>query len=289
MRTAGFMFILGLAAAAGAQENSRGPLFEARFDGTVNELGVILRFDPTAGYRLNRYAAVEAGVPFYFVRPSETALPSLGAASGAALGNAHFALRLRFANPALNYEPSLTVTAPTGDEARGLSTGKVTWDLNNLLHRSFGRVTPYASLGAANTVSDTPLFVRPFTSHGLVGHVEGGALLALAGPLSFGASLYAIAPSGEQTVVSRVFRGAAQSDPPGQGRSTPMGRGRDKQGVFESAPETQGPAGIARDRGGSLWITAGTSQGLEFHAGYTRSFTFALDTLSFGAAVRFGK
>ncbi len=282
---------LAFAGVACAQEAGRGFTFRTTVNGTANDLGVILRLDPTLGYRLNRYATVEAGLPFYFVKASDAG-GVLGPSEGAGLGNAHLGLNLNFEHPAITYRPSITVTAPTGSEDRGLSTGYVTWDWNNLFQRTFGRVTPYGSAGVSNTVSDSPFFVRPFTSKGLAAHFEGGALVSVTNVIGFGASAYAIEPSGDQTVVSRVLKKdeapTVTPDPvtsptmPGQGQA--KGRGRGKQGVFETVTETQGPADILRDRGASLWVSIAPNRNVDFHLGYSRSTTYALNTVFFGVS-----
>ncbi len=259
----------------------RGFTLYERFDGTANTLGAFMRLDSTLGYNFNRFVTIEAGLPVYFVRPSETALAFPGASSVNGIGNAHAALRLTFANPVLNYVPSLTVTAPTGDESKGLSTGHVTYDWNNHFDRTFGRLMPYADIGIGNTVTDTPFFQRPFSSYGKVVHLEGGALLRIWQYASIGASAYTIEPSGEQTVVSRL--GPTPQAQAGESR----GRGR-KTGVFELQPVTVGPAEIARDRGASAWIMLTPSPTVDFHIGYSRSATYALDTVFFGVGFNIG-
>ncbi len=259
----------------------RGFTLYERFDGTANTLGAFMRLDSTLGYNFNRFVTFEAGLPVYFVRPSETALAFPGASSVNGIGNAHAALRLTFANPAVNYVPSLTVTAPTGDESKGLSTGHVTYDWNNHFDRTFGRLMPYADIGVGNTITDTPFFQRPFSSYGKVFHLEGGALLRIWQYASIGASAYTIEPSGEQTVVSRL--GPPPQAQAGQNR----GQGR-KTGVFELQQVTVGPAEIARDRGASAWIMLTPSQTVDFHIGYSRSATYALDTVFFGVGFNIG-
>lgn len=297
-----------LATAALAQDEGGGFTLEATMDGTSNALGVIMRFDPTAGYRVNRYFSLEAGVPFYYVKPSDSALDALSAASGTGLGNAHAALRFNFASPAVTYRPSITVTAPTGDKDRGLSTGHMTWDWNNLFQGTVGRITPYASAGVANAISDSPFFLRPYTSKGLVTHFEGGALASLSRHVSIGASAYAFEPSGEQTVISRVKRKVdvvtppdtgtpgsdtgtpgAGSGTPGMGSGTPgAGRSNKPPAVWETVSETTGPAEIARDRGASAWMSVAPSPAVSFYAGYSRSTTFALNTVFFGVGINIG-
>src|SRR5437773_615429 len=77
---------------------------------------------------------------------------------------------------ALSYSSTLELTAPTGDKARGFTTGRATADWTNRFSHKMDSFTPFGSAGLANTVSDTKFFVRPFTSLGMVVHFEGGAL-----------------------------------------------------------------------------------------------------------------
>jgi hypothetical protein len=323
--------LAALVPVAWAQDATRGFTFNMTVDGTTSVLGAIMRFDPTAGYRLNRYTTFEVGIPFFYVKPSDTALEYQGATSGSGLGNAHAALRLNFDTETVIYRPSLTITAPTGDKDRGLSTGHLTWDWDNLIQRTFGRVTPYASAGIANTISDSPLFLRPYTTKGFVGHFEGGALFSLANRVSVGASAYAYEPSGEQTVISRVAQGngvnATQPGTPadtgdggstgtpgngtgsgnGQGTGNMPGsggnpgmsgangnsrsarnRGNRPPAVWETASETTGAADIARDRGASVWLSVAPSRYTTFYAGYSRSTTYALNTVFLGVGINVG-
>lgn len=282
----------GVFASQSSEQGTGFHLYE-RFDATRNALGVITRVDSTAGYNFNRYFAVDAGLPVYMVRPSETALDTVAMQRATDIGNLHMTARLRAATPTIIYLGTFTVTAPTGAKDQGLSTGKATYDWNNHFERSFGRATPFGDLGVANAIADTPLFVRPFTSQGLVTRFEGGVRLSLAPRVTAGALLYAIEPHGEQTVISRLTKLGVGSSPPIPGspgrpdREQPVGRGR-KQGVFELNHTTVGPAEIARDRGGSLWLSFGPLHVSDFQLGYSRSTTYALDTVFFGIGVNVG-
>lgn len=274
------LFLMAGAITCAAQSSGESGFYlYERLDATHNTLGFITRIDSTAGYNFNRYFAVDAGLPVYFVRPDDTAASPLTRANG--IGNVHLTARLTAASPAITYLGSFTVTAPTGDKDKGLSTGKATYDWNNHFERAFGRVTPFGALGIANTVTDTPFYMRPYTSYGTVGHFEGGARVSLVPRVSAGASVYAIEPSGEQTVISRVHGNGNASGTPA------MGRGH-KPGVFELNQTTVGPAEIARDRGVSLWLSFGPFRVLDFQTGYTRSTTYALDTVFFGVGVNVG-
>jgi len=253
-----------------------------RVDATGNQAGFVTRLDSSVGYKLNRYFAVEAGLPVFLIRPSESALPAASLARVNGIGNAHAAAFFAVENPAVNYLSSLTLTAPTGDKDEGLSTGHITYDWNNHFDRAFGRLTPFGNVGIANTVSDTPFFIRPFTSTGFVRNFSGGAQFRFFKAVGIGALAYAIQPTGEQTIVSRVHKMDTAS-PPGQPASHGHGHG-----VFEQAATTVGPAEIARDRGGSTWLSISPSRLVEFQLGYTRSTTYSLNTLFLGAGINLG-
>jgi hypothetical protein len=181
-------------------------------------------------------------------------------------------------NPAVNFVSNLVVTAPTGDKDKGFSTGRATADWTNSFSRRFSSITPFADIGVANTVSDTSFFIRPFSSLGLVGHFDGGAIMSVAPLIDIGASAYSVRASGEQRIFSKVVK---QSSSAGRAQS---GRG---QGVFETNTETVGSAGIANDGGFSTWLSIKPQSRVGFDVGYTRSVTYELNTLFFGTSVRF--
>lgn len=276
----GFLvLVLPACLAAQPSESASGLTFYASFHGSGSTLGLITRADPNVGYNFNRYFGIDAGLPFYIIRASDRSTALFGSRPETGLGNFYTNLRFSLPNPVVNYMSIVLVTAPTGDENKGLSTGRVTWDWNHHIHRNFDRLTPFANLGVANAISDTPLFTRPFMSFGMVSHYEGGAHFRLARLASVGGSAYAYEPWGEQTVISRVMRPEL---PPVAARNA--GRGR-RRGVFETAPETVGPANIARDRGFSFWLDLFPAQAAFLEVGYSRSTPYALDSVFFGIGI----
>lgn len=264
-------------------QSEPGFTFYTSFQGSASDLGVITRLDPSAGYRFNRFFEIDAGLPIYFIRPSDRVASEFVSRSVNGIGNFYTDLRLSVLNPAVNYVTTLTATAPTGDRDKGLSTGKLTWDWNNHFNKPLGPVAPFVNLGISNGITDTPFFVRPFLSRGTVGHFEGGVNWKFLPVAGAGASVYAYEPSGEQTVISRVVQHRAASSTP----AASPGRGRGR-GVFKSAPEVVGAADIARDRGYSFWLDVLPNPVLFFELGYSRSTTYALDTVywSLGVNVR---
>lgn len=264
-------------------DDSRGFTFYERFQGSVNTLGVVNDLDTSIGYKFNPHFGIDGGLPIYFVHASSSTAGAAGTgttspSSSNGIGNVYGQLRLTFANPVLNYESTLTGTAPTGDKASGFSTGHATVDWSNYFDHSFSSLTPFATIGLANSVSDTTFFVRPYTSYGLVTHVEGGARYRLARMVSVGASLYDIVPSGQQTVISRIVKA-------NQGTVTSS---RKNQGAFETATVTTGSSDIAKDHGFSTWVQVQPLKTLGFYGGYSRSTEYSLNTLFYGVSLNLG-
>lgn len=272
---------LALSPAARAQsagESGMGLIWYESVIGTSSSLGTVTRFDSTVGYNFNRHFAVDFGVPFLFVHASSSSTTTtLRSANG--IGDVYIDLRFTLRNPAVNFISTIRGAAPTGSTSNGFSTGRATVNWNNHFDRTFGRVTPYAELGVANTAPDTAYFVRPSTTLGLTGHFEGGAAVSLARLLNFHASAYAIEPSGQQKVFSKFLNRS----------SAPAGPAASHGRVFQTAPETVGSADIARDHGFSLGFDSRPFRAFDLAIGYTRSVSFDLNTLYFGVGVNLAR
>jgi hypothetical protein len=273
--------ISGISAFAFAQED-RGWSFSGRFSGTSSDIGTILKADPSLGYVFNPHFQTYAGVPFYFAKESSTATTttttttSNGFMNG--IGNAYVGFRLTEDNPAVNFSSNLVATAPTGDKAKGFSTGRATVDWTNSFNHRFSSLTPFADVGLANTVSDTAFFVRPFTSLGFVTHFDGGAKLSLSDHLNIGGSAYGVAAAGQQTIISKIARQQAKA-----------ATGTSKSQIFQTNPQTVGSADLANDHGVSGWVSVVPQSGMDLQVGYTRSMGYDLNTLFFGVGFHFGK
>lgn len=270
--------------AQGAEfSESRGFTFYERFLGSVNTLGAVDQLDTTVGYNFNSHFAVDGGIPIYFVRPASSTTAATGVYASNGIGNVYGQIRLTLANPILNFASTVTGSAPTGDKATGFSTGHATVDWSNYFDHSFSKLTPFANLGIANSVSDTMFFVRPYITYGVVSHLEGGARYRLARIVSVGAAAYGIEPSGQQTVISRIVK--SKQTPP----HAPSNSSRKDHGVFETSNLTTGTADIARDHGFSTWVQVQPVNSLGLYAGYTRSLQYALDTVFFGVTFNLGR
>jgi hypothetical protein len=240
-------------------EKAKGWTLYEDFEGSSSSSGQVSRFDSTVGYQFNRFFAVDVGVPFYFVHASS----STGTTSNVnGLGDAYADLKLTLNNPIVNFASTLRGGVPTGDSRHGLSTGRATADWTNHFDRGFGRWTPYADLGLANTVPDTRFLVRQFSTLGTVAHFDAGMQFQLVPFLGLDVSAYDVLPVGQQKVFSRFVSQASSLLPSGRSRAV-------------------GSSTIARDNGFSVGFDAPISF-LEFTLGYTRSVHFRQDLIYFG-------
>ncbi|HKW67652.1 MAG TPA: hypothetical protein VJP04_10225 [Terriglobales bacterium] len=274
--------MLALVAMAAAQSVPAGPAqgdtgftSYVEFDGTSNAEGQVYRLNSSVGYSFTQHFGMDVGVPVYFVRPSSSVSGTTGSTSGNGVGNPYLDLRLKFLNPAVNFGSVLTGYVPAGDSKLGLSTGRATFDWTNHFDHSFNDLTPFFEAGLSNTVADTRLFLRPFTSLGMNSHFQGGASYQLGRYFNLGASGYDIQPFGQQTLFSKVAKG--QVGTPSRGKP------------FQNNQQVTGSSDLAYDNGFSAWIGASPSPYLDMQLGYTRSIQYDLNSVSFGIGVNVGR
>ena len=168
---------------------------------------------PAIGYSFNDVFALDVTVPVYMYRLTEThaANPKPNALltnQRGEPGDVVFGMHAQFAPRAFNYEATLSATAPTGDEAYGLTTGRATFDLSNLFEHSFRFVTPSRELGIGDsTTLANRLVTKDYTSLGPLSHFQIGAAFPLPFGASFQANAYEQLPVGDQKIYQSVKRG----------------------------------------------------------------------------------
>jgi len=274
-RPAILLFAILAAVAAFAQNSPKPAAVESgvtaymQFGGTANSDGGIYELNSSVGYDFNPHFGVAVGAPIYFIRPSS----SSGGTSASGFGDPYLALHLRYPNPLLNFGTFLTGTVPVGNSTDGLSTGRVTFDWTNRIDHSLSRLTPFLEGGIANTTMDSSLFLRPYTTLGLNSHFRGGVSYGVWKFVSIGAAGYDILPSGQQTVFSRVIPSQANG---GVGQHGPP---------FLNNQQTTGASSIAHDDGFSTWIDAFPQRTIDLQLGFTRSFSYDLNSVSFNIGV----
>jgi len=270
------------AASGAAKENpggfTPGMTLGTRFEGSYSGDGGVYDWGTALGYNFSRHFGVDAGVPFYFVNtPTSVKNGNPGAVSGIGVGSFFTDLRWTYPNQSLNYSSAIHLTTPTGDTKKGFSVGHVTWNETNHFDHAFGDFSPFLDAGVGNTVLDTRFFHRPFTTFGYNAQFNGG-LEYDPGKFSFAAAVYDVAPWGNQTVVSRVFR-CGSSAKCGAGGPTKNRKG------FNSSSVTTGAADLVRDNGYNASIDYKPVGYVDLEFDYSRSVPLQLNSYSFGIGV----
>ncbi|HVS87503.1 MAG TPA: hypothetical protein VHF01_04690 [Candidatus Acidoferrum sp.] len=249
-----------------------------KFEGSNSSDGFVYDLGSAVGYNFSRHFGVDAGVPFYFVStPSSIKKNNPGAVSGIGVGTFFADLRLNYPNPSLNFSSALHLTAPTGDTKKGLSTGHATWNLANHFDHAFGDFSPFLDFGAGNTVMDTRFFHRPFITFGYNAQFNGGVEYD-PGKFSFSVSAYDVAPWGNQTVISRVFRC-------GSAAKCSAGGPTKNRKSFTTASVSAGAADLVRDNGYNASIDYKPVGYLDLEFDFSRSIPLQLNSYSFGIGV----
>src|SRR5229473_1055604 len=223
------------------------------YEGSGNTDGFITDINSTVGYIFDEHFSMDMGVPYLFVRPSSS---QTGTTSVAGMGNPYVGLRYSRKGPSLDFSTSLNGSVPAASSAKGLSTGRVTFDWDNHFAHEFGLFTPFFDVGLANSVPDTRFLHRPYTSLGKLAHFEGGSELDLGDKFSVSASGYYILPWGAQQIFVR--------------------------GKKSSPVSTKGGASLTRDDGINLGVDYNLTRFVDLSAGYSYSVYNALNTVSFG-------
>jgi hypothetical protein len=253
------------------------------FQGAASSGQQVMKLDSTLGFDFNSHFDMFAGVPVYFDRLSSsttttgTTTTTTSTTSHRGIGNAYLGFGLQVPNAAIDYASTLTVGAPTGSTKKGLSSGRASIDWDNRFEHSFGRFTPFFEGGAGNTVPDSRLFTRSFTSLGVVTHLQEGAGYKLFQHLDVNGAAYEVVPFGNQKIFSRLV-GSGQTAK-GSGKNPP---------VFQTAAEASGN-GLTRENGYSAWVGFEPTPIWDVEVGYTRSVTFALDSFVFNLRMNVGK
>lgn len=249
-----------------------------KFEGSTSSDGSVFDLSTGVGYNFSRHFGVDMGIPYYFVgSPSSVKKNNAQAVSGNGLGSLGADLKWNFAGELLNYDPTIHLTAPTGETSKGFSTGHATWNGTNHLEHAFGIITPFVDAGVGNTVSDTKYFHRPFITFGYNLQSEAGAEVD-AGPLSLTASAYDVAPWGTQTVISRVFRCSSAGGCAASAKST------NRKGYLLTSVQT-GSAALVRDNGFNFGVEMKPIRFVDLEAGYSRSVPLQLNSFSFGVSL----
>ena len=229
------------------------------YEGSGNADGFITDINSTVGYIFDEHFSIDMGVPYLFIRPSSS---KTGTTSVAGMGNPFVGLKYSRKGPLLDFSTSLNGAVPAASSAKGLSTGRVTFDWDNHFAHGFGLFTPFLDVGLANSAPDTRFLRRPYISLGKLSHFEGGSELDLGDKFSVSASGYYILPWGPQQIFVR--------------------------GKKSSSGSTKGGVSLTRDDGINLGLDYNLSRFVDLSAGYGYSAYNVFNTFSFGVELNVG-
>jgi len=172
-------------------------------------------FTPAIGYSFNDIFSIDATIPIYLYRLAESR--STHPKPTAQLvnqrgepGDIVFGLHAQFIPRLFQYQLSGLVTAPTGDEAYGLTTGRVTFDISNHFERTYHRITPNLEIGAGDsTTLVNRILTKNYTSLGPLAHFQVGLGIELLRGISFETDAYEQLPIGDQKIYGPSRNGKA--------------------------------------------------------------------------------
>jgi hypothetical protein len=188
----------------------------ATFSGVHDSVtGWATLFTPAIGYSFNDTFSIDATIPIYMYRLAESR--STHPKPNAQLvnqrgepGDIVFGLHAQFVPRQFQYQLTGLFTAPTGDEAYGLTTGRVTFDISNYFQRSFGRITPNLEVGGGDSSTLVNRIVtKNYTSLGPLAHFQLGLGFDLFRGMSFETEAYEQLPIGDQKIYGPSRNGKA--------------------------------------------------------------------------------
>jgi len=170
---------------------------------------------PAFGYSFNNIFSVDATLPIYMYRLAESRSthPRPNAQlvnQRGELGDLLIGIHAQFVPSRFLYQATLGLTAPTGDEAYGLTSGRVTFDLNNHVERTYGRFNPNIEIGAGDSTALVNRQVnKVYTSLGPLAHFQVGLSVDLFRNISFETDAYEQLPIGDQKIYGPSRNGKA--------------------------------------------------------------------------------
>src|SRR5712692_9385941 len=243
----------------------------ATFEGSSSSSGSIFDMNNMVGYDFNPALGFDVGVPFYFVAPP--AQPGV-ASTATGVGNFYLDGRMALVSRVVEYLPTITVTFPTGNTSKGLSTGSVTYDLDSRFQHDFGIWTPFFGMDVGNSLDNTNnpdvrAVRRPFLTLGKVAQLKTGPEVHITNRITFSADYYRVVPWGPQTVISRVVR-------PGT-----TGKGGKNGRSYEIVQRTVGGAKLVSDNGFDASVAFSPKRFMDLSLALNHSTHYALNTVSF--------
>src|SRR5260370_6078588 len=162
----------------------KGVTLTETYEGCADTDGFISDINSSAGYVFNPHFSINMGVSYLFLNPSTS---KTGTTSTSGMGNPSLGFRYSTKGPVLDFSTGVNGAFPVASSAKGLSTGRVTFDWDNHFAHGFDLFTPFLDVGVANSVPDTRFLKRPYTSLGTLAHFAGGSEMDLGDKFSVSA------------------------------------------------------------------------------------------------------
>ena len=167
---------------------------------------------PALGYSFNDTFSADLSIPIYFYRLAESrsAKPKPGAQlvnQRGEVGDAVLAVHAQFSPKNVDYQLTVLGAFPSGDEAYGLTSGRVTFDVSNHFEHAFRWVTPSLEIGMGDsTTLANQQITKNYTSLGPLAHFQVGFGFPLLRGGSFETDAYEELPVGDQKIYTTTTR-----------------------------------------------------------------------------------
>lgn len=243
-----------------------GVSFSGVHSSVVGWFGVVV---PAVSYTFSPHFSADLSLPLYQHRlvlnskQSETA-PQQLVLDKLATGDTQIGLHGSFRARQYDDVVTLSLMAPTGKRSEGLGTGRVTFDFDNDLGRSFGATAFNLDLGIGDSSGlANNLLLRDYNTLGALAHFQTSASRWIAGRALVQVSAYEQLPLGDQ----KIYMEAAI-------------RALDSSEVFYTTLAEN--SGLSEDNGLTVSTGIPLSAHLMFSGYYNRSLRQKQDTVSLG-------
>jgi hypothetical protein len=192
--------------------------FSGLYDEQLGWAGYVL---PAIAYRFNSVFSADISIPMYFYRlgykyvpgrpvqgpmPGQTQNNILHVQTGE-LGDTTVAGHMELSPGWLNYTGTGAFNIPTGDEDYGLSTGRVTYLVNNDFEAPIRAFTPDVQLGIGdNSDLVNRQVIRNYDTLGTLAYFQSGGIYNFPFGLILEGDAYEQLPLGNQKIYTNVIR-----------------------------------------------------------------------------------
>ena len=227
------------------------------------QLDWALLVQPAISYRFNTHFSADATIPYYMYRLSYRykagqQITKKLEPRHRELGDTTLAAHAEFSPGPLDETFTSAFNLPTGDTSYGLSTGRVTYLVQNDLGATLGHLTPDLQLGIGDSSNlMNRRVVKNYDTLGTLAYFQIGGLYQAGTYLNLASDLYEQLPLGNQKVFTQVKR-------------------------KHKTVQVQSSNGSAEDNGVTFTLDVPPHHHCEFTTYFNRSFRLADSTFGLG-------